>query len=574
MTGDSAKTPDDDALRARVSALERVVAELRAALEECEEKSRFYFESSVVGKSITLPSGEISVNRAFCEMLGYSADELSTRRWQDITHPDDVAATQRHVDPLLAGEMASARFVKRYLRKDGAIVWADVNTLLRRDRDGQPLCFMTSMSDITERKRTEDALRTQADRLRNLHRTFHAILHAVESPETIVQTALLHLRSLLHCQRASVGIFDLEKKQVRVFAADVNGETVVETGTVLAEDAYGDLEVLRHGRMEIVEDTSTVTFLPAVTRILRVEGVRSSINVPLVSALELYGALNVGWENARAISPEETEIAGEVASQVTLAIEQARLLEAAKRYAAELEQRVTDRTALLEAANAELEAFSYSVSHDLRAPLRAVEGFTHILLEDFAPHLDAEGQRVCAVISQSARDMGQLIDDLLAFSRVGRAALAPSPVDMVDLATAAFLAVTTAAERGRVELRLGPLPPASGDPTLLRLVWGNLLSNAVKFSSREERPVIEVSAASADGEVVYSVVDNGAGFDMRYVGKLFGVFQRLHSSKEYAGTGVGLAIVQRIVSRHGGRVWAEGEIDKGASFHFTLEEGP
>jgi PAS domain S-box-containing protein len=236
----------------------------------------------------------------------------------------------------------------------------------------------------------------------------------------------------------------------------------------------------------------------------------------------------------------------------------------------ELELRVADRTAQLEAANRELEAFSYSVSHDLRAPLRAVDGYSRILMEDHAPRLDEDGRRVCDVISTSAREMGTLIDDLLAFSRISRKAMESSIIDMTTLARSIFFEVTTPQDRERIDFEVTPLPEAKGDPTLIRQVWVNLLSNAVKFSSKKGRAVIKVGMVKQDGKAVYMIRDNGAGFDMQYVRKLFGVFQRLHSSREFPGTGVGLAIVQRIVIRHGGRVWAEGEPDKGATFYFTI----
>ncbi|HOI16844.1 MAG TPA: ATP-binding protein, partial [Geobacteraceae bacterium] len=237
----------------------------------------------------------------------------------------------------------------------------------------------------------------------------------------------------------------------------------------------------------------------------------------------------------------------------------------------ELEQRVADRTAQLAAANRELEAFSYSVSHDLRAPLRAVDGYCHILLEDHAPQLDEEGKRVCNVISASAREMGKLIDDLLAFSRISRTTMEPSDIDMTTIARSVFFEMTSQQERERIDFEVLPLPQAQGDPTLIRQVWTNLLSNAVKFSAKKERAAIKVSAGEQGGKVVYKVQDNGAGFDMKYVPKLFGVFQRLHSTREFPGTGVGLAIVQRIVVRHGGRIWAEGEPGKGATFYFTMK---
>ena len=244
-----------------------------------------------------------------------------------------------------------------------------------------------------------------------------------------------------------------------------------------------------------------------------------------------------------------------------------------RRLNAELEQRVRDRTAQLEEANRELDAFAYSVSHDLRAPLRAIDGFAQILVEDYGPKLDDEGRRLCRVVSDSARDMGRLIDDLLALSRVGRAALKPTVVDMRRMATLMFAELAEPADRERLEFRVGDLPDTDADPALMRLVWQNLIGNAIKFTSKRERAVIEVGAAREGREIIYSVRDNGAGFDMQYAAKLFGVFQRLHSVQDFEGTGVGLAIVQRIVHRHGGRVWAEGRPGEGAAFFFTCAGG-
>ncbi len=236
----------------------------------------------------------------------------------------------------------------------------------------------------------------------------------------------------------------------------------------------------------------------------------------------------------------------------------------------ELERRVADRTAKLEAANKELEAFSYSVSHDLRAPVRAVSGFARLMWEDHADHLDEEARRKLGVIESEARRMGVLIDDLLAFSRLGRQAIQPTELDMRTLVGNLFTRLLTQHHGPQPEFQLGSLPRAPGDRALLEQVWVNLLSNALKFSARREKPVIEVGAISDEKEHTYFVRDNGAGFDPRYQAKLFGVFQRLHDASEFAGTGVGLALVSRIVNRHGGRVWADGKPDEGATFYFTL----
>jgi PAS domain S-box-containing protein len=228
--------------------------------------------------------------------------------------------------------------------------------------------------------------------------------------------------------------------------------------------------------------------------------------------------------------------------------------------------------AALRAANQELEAFSYSVSHDLRAPLRAIDGFSRIVQEDYADRLDAEGRRLLGVIRGNSRKMAQLIDDLLAYSRLGRRPLASAEVDMNRLCEEVLGELRESGARSSGVV-LEALPAARGDATLLKQVLANLLANAVKFSGKRERPQIVVSGVENEFECVYCVQDNGAGFDMRYGDKLFKVFQRLHREDEFDGTGVGLAIVQRVVARHGGRVWAEGRPDEGAAFHFALPRG-
>jgi light-regulated signal transduction histidine kinase (bacteriophytochrome) len=235
-----------------------------------------------------------------------------------------------------------------------------------------------------------------------------------------------------------------------------------------------------------------------------------------------------------------------------------------------MEEELRQKSNHLEAANKELEAFTYSVTHDLRAPLRAIEGFSRILFRNAGEKLDEEARRRLQMIRDNVRKMGQLIDDLLAFSRLGRAAISPSLLDMGELTDEVWDELCGINPGRCVELRRGSLPAAFGDPALIRQVLANLLSNAIKFTRTREEATIEIGGSRNGKEISYYVKDNGTGFDMRFYDKLFGVFQRLHSEEEFEGTGVGLAIVQRIVQRHGGRVWAEGETDRGASFYFAL----
>ncbi|HEX8989515.1 MAG TPA: ATP-binding protein [Rhodocyclaceae bacterium] len=236
----------------------------------------------------------------------------------------------------------------------------------------------------------------------------------------------------------------------------------------------------------------------------------------------------------------------------------------------QLERRVAERTAALEASNKELEAFAYSVSHDLRAPLRAIDGFSHIVLDEYGDRLDAEGRKLLASVRSGAERMGQLIDDILALSRMARQEMALVPIELGTLARQVFAELAATAPRRRLHLELAPLPPASGDPVLLRQVLENLIANAIKFTAPRDEAIIEIGGRAGAMENEYFVRDNGVGFDMNYAGKLFGVFQRLHPVRDFEGTGIGLAIVKRIIARHGGRVWAEGKVDAGATVHFTL----
>jgi light-regulated signal transduction histidine kinase (bacteriophytochrome) len=249
-----------------------------------------------------------------------------------------------------------------------------------------------------------------------------------------------------------------------------------------------------------------------------------------------------------------------------------RARETMQRINVELEERVQRRTRELEAANRELEAFSYSVSHDLRSPLRALEGYARILLEEHAPAFEPEAQEYVRDIRRNATKMGQLIDDLLAFSQLSRKSIEMRTVTPVSIIRHILNEFRAEQEARQIAVVVGDLPPCHADFALLKQVWINLLSNAFKYTRKRASPRIEIGSHEQTGELVYFVRDNGAGFDMTYADKLFGVFQRLHKAADFEGTGVGLAIVQRIVHRHGGRVWAEAVVNQGATFYFTLPQ--
>ncbi|MGC1378497.1 MAG: GAF domain-containing protein, partial [Anaerolineales bacterium] len=299
---------------------------------------------------------------------------------------------------------------------------------------------------------------------------------------------------------------------------------------------------------------------------------RSIMAAPLTAHGKITGVLYVDNKIKDALfNPRNLTLFNTFAGQAAVTLENAQLYETVRRHAAELEERVAERTAKLELANKELESFSYSVSHDLRAPLRAIDGYINMLVDENEASFDAESKRLFAVVQNEARRMGDLINGLLAISRLSYTEMhTNTPIDMAGLARSVFEELTSPQDRQRIDFQIAVLPRAMGDSILIHQVWANLISNAIKFSSKCERPIIRISASQTDNEIVYAVSDNGVGFDMQYASKLFGVFQRLHSEQEFSGNGVGLATVQRIVQRHGGRIWAESEVGRGTVFCFSL----
>jgi light-regulated signal transduction histidine kinase (bacteriophytochrome) len=291
--------------------------------------------------------------------------------------------------------------------------------------------------------------------------------------------------------------------------------------------------------------------------------------VPLKTGERIIGLIGLA-NKPSGYDADDRQAAESVAAAFVEALQRLRARHQIRALNAFLDSRVRERTSQLETANKELESFSYSVSHDLRAPLRAISGFAGMLTEDHAKQLDADGKRLLAVINSEAARMGQLIDDLLEFSRAGRRAMEATEVNMNALAKTTYDDCAAQAPGRDIRFKLHPLPPAQGDAIMLRQVWVNLLSNAVKYTRPKPVAEIEVTGRLDNGELIYCVKDNGTGFDMRYADKLFGVFQRLHSETEFEGTGVGLALVQRIIHRHGGRIWAESKLNEGATFCFTL----
>jgi PAS domain S-box-containing protein len=405
-----------------------------------------------------------------------------------------------------------------------------------------------------------ETVQGKREQLAALRDVDQAIL-AAESPEEIAAAVLQRARRILPFESASVAATDWAAGVVRVLATSESN--VLDSPRTLPLDEVYLSDRVRAGKTEVasVEDYAAV---PAAQARMREMGLKSILCLPMVVEGDVVGVVHVGRTAPDAFTETDWQVGRELADHMAIALRQAQLLEEVQERREQLEERVQERTA-------ELESFTYSVSHDLRTPLRAVDGYARILKEEYADQLDEEGRRLLDVVHDSAQTMGDQIDDLLTLSRVGRREMTRVVVDLEALAREVFDELRRTHPRAdEVAFRLRSLPPARGDRSMLRHVFSNLLSNALKFTQREEAPRIEVGATERDGAPAYYVRDNGVGFDAERAEEVFGVFQRLHDDSDFEGTGVGLALVERVVRRHDGTVWAEGAEGAGATIFFTL----
>ncbi|HYY58135.1 MAG TPA: PAS domain S-box protein [Pyrinomonadaceae bacterium] len=470
---------------------------------------------AIIGKN--LDGTILSWNPAAERLYGYTPAEVVGRSVTMLIPPDLPDEEPRIIEQIKRGESVDHYETVR-LRKDGTRVDVSLTVSPLKDAQGRIIGASKIARDITERKRAEEALREQAK---------------------ILDLAPVLIRDL----SARIVFWNSGAEQMYGWRQ---------------EEALGKVShsLLRTEFPQPLEEINAKLFAYGHWEGELVQTRRDGKPIVVASHWVLHRDEH---DKPRAVLVVNNDITKSKQAEKEI-----------RRLNEELEQRVAERTAQLEAANRELEAFSYSVSHDLRAPLRHINGFSQALLEDYADKLDEGGKGYLQQVCDASREMAQLIDDVLQLARVTRSEMRREVVDLSELARA-VVAELQKADAGRaVAVSIEEGLSAHGDRRLLRVVLDNLLGNAWKFTSRRERAEIAVGCERKGGETVYFVRDNGAGFDMAYVKKLFGTFQRLHSGEEFEGTGIGLATVQRIVNRHGGRVWAEGAIDQGATFYFTL----
>ncbi len=522
-----------------------------------------------VANGITLldPGGNfIFANDAAAKIMGFpSAQALVQTPGAEIMSKFDILDESRQALPVdmlpgrraLKGEESPEMLICWRVKATGDERWSIVKGTAVFGDKGQIQFVINLFLDVTERKLIEETVHVRAQQ-QALVADFGQRALAGTDLSTLMDEACVLLARALNADLAKV-LELLPDRDVLLLRSGVGwnegfvGHALVSTGPE-SQAGY----ILRSKGPVIVEDLRTETRFRG-TPVLHKHNAISGVSVMIPGKDNPFGVLSVHTKSKRIFTEYDIHFLQAIANVLAMATERKRV-----------EEEIITLNFDLQNANKELEAFSYSVSHDLHAPLRAIAGFSDALIEEYASVVDAQGRHYLDRIRSNAERGGELIDDLLALSRLGRKPMQKANIDMKELALSVFEELQLDTPDHVPQLNMEALPPASGDRSLMREVFINLLSNAIKFTKGKELALIEVGGREEGNEVIYYVKDNGAGFDMRFVGKLFGVFQRLHTTEEFEGTGVGLAIVQRIVYRHGGRVWAEGKVGEGATFYFAL----
>jgi PAS domain S-box-containing protein len=570
------------AVRLARVAIEREIAE--EALRGSEEVFRSMFANAPVGFALTDADGRfIRANAAYCAMLGYTDAELQMLDFATITHPEDRAGQLQLHRALLAAERDSYAFEKRCIRKDGATLWSRVSLSTVRRADGSLIMCAGVAEDITDRKLAAQALASTNRSLQVLSRCNETLIRVEDERELLLEICRLAV-DVGGYRMAWVGYArdDAQRSIVPMAHAGYEDGYLGEARLTWSEDVLMGQgpagRAIRSGQLVAIPDILRPNALfnwqePALRR-----GLRGVICLPLRNGSRTFGLLTLYSAQVHEVGEPELKLLQDLADNLAFGInnlharlERNRAQEEVGRLNDELEARVRQRTAELEAANKELEAFSYSVSHDLRTPLSAIDGFSGMLEKSAGAALEGKPHHYLGRIRAGVRQMGELIDDLLSLAQVSRAVMQDEPVDISEMARKVLERLAEHEPTRAVQVQVQPGLVANGDWRLLMGVIENLLGNAWKFTSRKDLARIEIGTAGfSDGRQIFFVRDNGAGFDMAYAEKLFGTFQRLHAASEFPGTGIGLATVHRIITRHGGQVWADSAPGEGATFWFSL----
>jgi PAS domain S-box-containing protein len=551
----------------RIARLEAEVARLRAT----EVQLQTILHGVRDGITVQAPDGSvIYANQAAARTLGFATVEemLATPIGQSASRYDlvDESGNPMPMSELparraFAGQPAPERVIGWRHKDGGEMHWSVVSATPVYDEAGTLLFAINFLRDITETRIAQQRLHARAIQQAGLADLGQRALAGMDVQD-LMQYATEVVTSTLDVEMAKVLELQPDGTNLLVRAGTgwhegVVGHTLVSAGP----EAHAGYTLARLEPV-VVDDLRTEKRFPGMP-ILHQHGVASGMTVVILGHDGPFGVLGAHSRQPRRFSPDDIHFLSSVANIISMAIERNRA-----------EQEILQLNTSLQVVVQELEAFSYSVSHDLQTPLRAISGYAGAMREDYGHTLNSEAQHYLERIAVNAAQMRELINDLLAFARLARRAPDVSEVDMTALARSTFEEMAAAAGNPQVDFTLHPLGATRGDPSMLHQVFANLLSNALKFTRNSPQPRIEVGCVVERNENVYHVRDNGAGFDMQYAHKLFSVFQRLHPAEEFEGTGVGLAIVQRIVFRHGGRVWAEGRPGEGAAFYFTLPSQP